>query len=92
MGRNAWITIRRNFMPQYARKTRQMAIIAGVKPPIYADKLYDSSGNFLSKTQYISKGLSGAWPGAGWHIASASVEEVPQEETEQKENTGKIKF
>jgi hypothetical protein len=66
-------------MPQNPRKVRQMINVTGIKPPVYAGNLYTVTGGvatLVGKAQYISKGVSGSWPGPGWHVAP---EELPPE-------------
>jgi hypothetical protein len=77
-------------MPQNPRKIRQMVITAGVKPPIYAGMLYTVAAGvatLVGKTQYISKGVSGSWPGPGWHMMPG-IEELPPEEDKSHEQPG----
>jgi hypothetical protein len=52
-------------MPQYARKTRQMVITAGVKPAIYAERYFTyagQTGTLVGKLQYVNKGALNSWP------------------------------
>jgi hypothetical protein len=72
-------------MPQFPRKTRQMIPVVGIKPPVYADRLYTVAGNvatLVGKTQYISKGVGGTWPGPGWHAGTLVGDNTPVDDIE----------
>jgi hypothetical protein len=75
-------------MPQYARKTRQMISVAGVHPPVYADKLYTVVGSVMTlvgKTQYISKAVGNTWPAFGWSPLGAPTVQVTEESVKKRE-------